>query len=144
MLMERVTHSAEETRIVGEEIAKQISVPACVFLSGDLGAGKTVISSGIVNGLTRKNYMVTSPTFTILQEYQGEIKVNHFDLYRITDENELENIGIYEYLFDNNAVNIFEWPERANSISNYAENLYLVNILKVDDKKRKITFEKIK
>ena len=142
--MERVTHSAEETRIVGEEIAKQISVPACVFLSGDLGAGKTVISSGIVNGLTRKNYMVTSPTFTILQEYQGEIKVNHFDLYRITDENELENIGIYEYLFDNNAVNIFEWPERANSISNYAENLYLVNILKVDDKKRKITFEKIK
>ena len=142
--MERVTHSSDETRIVGEEIAKQISVPACVFLSGDLGAGKTVISSGIVNGLTRKNYTVTSPTFTILQEYQGEIKVNHFDLYRITDESELENIGIYEYLFDNNAVNIFEWPERANSISNYAENLYLVNILKVDDKKRKITFEKIK
>ena len=142
--MERVTHSSDETRIVGEEIAKQISVPACVFLSGDLGAGKTVISSGIVNGLTRKNYTVTSPTFTILQEYQGEIKVNHFDLYRITDVSELENIGIYEYLFDNNAVNIFEWPERANSISNYAENLYLVNILKVDDKKRKITFEKIK
>ena len=144
MLIERVTHSAEETKLVGEEIAKLISVPACVFLSGDLGAGKTVIASGIVKGLTGKDYTVTSPTFTILQEYTGAFKVNHFDLYRITDVSELENIGIYEYLFDNGAVNIFEWPERAEEIANFASSLYKINISKIDDRSRKITFEKIK
>ena len=79
-----ITNSAEETRRVGEMIAEASGAYNVIILEGDLGAGKTVIASGIVKGVTGKAQNVTSPTFTIVNEYVGERKVNHFDFYRIS------------------------------------------------------------
>ena len=111
-----ITASPEESYRVGELIAESLEKKsATILLGGDLGAGKTVVAGGIVKGVTGKAYTVTSPTFNIVNEYKGERDVNHFDLYRIADTSELENIGIYEYLYSD-AVNVLEWPERAENL----------------------------
>lgn len=143
-MFEVITNNEQETRLVGEKIANELQAGATILLFGDLGSGKTVISSGIVKGCSGKDYNVTSPTFNIVQEYLGNVKVNHFDLYRIEDLSELENIGVYEYLFDESAVNIVEWPERAEELENLLSVVYKLNIDKIDEKTRKIRFEKIK
>ena len=143
-MFERITKNEDETRAVGREIGKKLSAPACIMLKGDLGAGKTVISSGIIEELTGKKHTVTSPTFNLVYEYDGKIHVNHFDLYRMESVDELENIGAYEYFYNNEQINIVEWPERAPEIFEFLPCVYLLEIRKIDDKTRKINFEKIK
>jgi len=134
-----ITSSMEETKKVGKIVAEELKKGDIVLLQGDLGAGKTVISSGIVEALTGKKYTVTSPTFIVVNEYEGDTKVNHFDLYRINDPLELENIGIYEYIYSD-SVNIFEWPERAVELFAGAKTKK-ISIYKVNDKKREIIVE---
>jgi tRNA threonylcarbamoyladenosine biosynthesis protein TsaE len=86
-----------------------------IALYGDLGAGKTVLAKGIAKGLGIREE-VTSPTFTLLRQYQGRLTLCHFDLYRIEDEQELEHIGFYDYLGGDN-VCVIEWPENASELS---------------------------
>jgi len=138
--MEKVykSNSVKETQRIGEEIASLVCPGCVILLEGDLGAGKTAISNGIVKALTKKEYLVTSPTFAIVNEYNGVIKVNHFDFYRIESVDELENIGIYEYLYDDNSVSIIEWPNRADEILDGLENVINIHIKKIDDTKREI------
>ncbi|MBQ9790305.1 MAG: tRNA (adenosine(37)-N6)-threonylcarbamoyltransferase complex ATPase subunit type 1 TsaE [Clostridia bacterium] len=135
-----ITSSADETRRVGELVAETLKSGDCVLLDGDLGAGKTVVASGIVKALTGESYAVTSPTFTIVNEYQGKTKVNHFDFYRIESVGELENIGIFEYLYSD-AVNIIEWPARAPEVLGEDLQVVKVSIKKVSDTKREIVVE---
>lgn len=135
-----ITSSAEETRRVGEMVAEILESGDCVLLGGDLGAGKTVVASGIVKVLTGESYAVTSPTFTIVNEYSGDTKVNHFDFYRIESVDELENIGIFEYLYSD-AVNIIEWPERAPEVFGDDLNIVKITIKKLSDSKREIVVE---
>jgi tRNA threonylcarbamoyladenosine biosynthesis protein TsaE len=137
MLYEKITTTEDQTRKAGEKIAKKLIAGDVVLIKGDLGAGKTVISSGIINALTKKKYVVSSPTFNIVFEYAGKTDVYHFDLYRIKSEDELDNIGIYEYLYNNNAVCLFEWPERAENLFKNVEKLFVLEILKLDEDKRK-------
>ena len=138
--MEKVykSNSVNQTQRIGEEIASLVCPGCVILLEGDLGAGKTAISNGIVKALTKKEYLVTSPTFAIVNEYNGVINVNHFDFYRIESVDELENIGIYEYLYDDNSVSIIEWPNRADEILNGLENVINIHIKKIDDTKREI------
>jgi len=135
-----ITKSADETRRFGELVAESLKPGDVVVLSGDLGAGKTVIASGIVKALTGKSHTVTSPTFTIVNEYDGNVKVNHFDFYRIKSSDELENIGIFEYLYSD-AVNIVEWAERAPEV--FGDDLFVldIHINKINDSKREILVE---
>ena len=132
-----ITSSADETRKVGMMIAEGLASGGCVLLDGDLGAGKTVVASGIIKALTGENYAATSPTFNIVNEYQGKTKVNHFDFYRIESPDELDNIGIFEYLYSD-AVNIIEWPARAPCVLGDDLEICKVTIKKLSDVKREI------
>ncbi len=112
MSEEVITHSAEETTAWGREFAARLKPPMLIFLSGDLGSGKTTLTKGIVSALggTREED-VTSPTFTLLHSYEGAHPVFHGDLYRIENFHDFETLGM-EDLFVKPAIVILEWSER--------------------------------
>jgi tRNA threonylcarbamoyladenosine biosynthesis protein TsaE len=102
------TKSARESEAVGEAIASQLRVGDLVVLSGDLGAGKTTMAKGLARGLG-VTQPVTSPTFTIVQEYDGRVPVAHVDVYRLDFIQELHDLGFEELL--ESRVTIVEWGE---------------------------------
>jgi tRNA threonylcarbamoyladenosine biosynthesis protein TsaE len=114
LLNKHKTKNAEETKKLGSLLAEKLVCGDIVSLYGGLGAGKTVFTKGIAEGLGVKEEIV-SPTFTILKEYEGREKLYHFDLYRIEDEEELEHIGFYEYL-GRDGICVIEWPENAENL----------------------------
>jgi tRNA threonylcarbamoyladenosine biosynthesis protein TsaE len=110
------TSSAEETTEFGRRLAARLSVPALVLLKGDLGAGKTTLTKGIIAGLgAAQEEEVTSPTFTLIHVFQGPgsqpIKVYHADLYRIEGAQGLESLGLEDVLSEP-CILIVEWSER--------------------------------
>lgn len=106
--------SAEETYALGKKLGEE-ATPGTVFcLSGDLGVGKTVFTKGFANGLGVTD-TVNSPTFTIVQEYQGRIPFYHFDVYRIEEPEEMEEIG-YEDCFYGDGVCLVEWANLIEEI----------------------------
>jgi tRNA threonylcarbamoyladenosine biosynthesis protein TsaE len=100
---------AATTRL-GAALAQFVAPGEALLLNGDLGMGKSTLARGLIRALTRPDEDVPSPTFTIVQFYQGTPPVAHFDLYRLEDPQEIEEIGLYEAL-DHGAV-LIEWPER--------------------------------
>lgn len=102
------TNSEEETRAIGRMLAER-AMPGDVFtLVGDLGVGKTVLTKGFARGLGIQDH-VNSPTFTIVQEYEGgRLPFYHFDVYRIADPDELQMIGFDDYIFGR-GVCLIEW-----------------------------------
>ena len=136
---EYLTNSNEETILVARKFAKTLKPGDVVLLDGDLGAGKTVFSKGVVFELSGGKEIAVSPTFVIVNEYKTNPTVYHFDLYRISDESELYAIGIEEYLYSD-AICLVEWPTRIEGI--FPENSIKVNIFKVDDNKRRIEIER--
>ena len=118
-----LTHSAEETIQLGRQLARQLVPPVVVVLAGDLGAGKTTFAKGLVAGLgVAAEEDVTSPTFTLVQEYgpqqqkekEDALRVYHVDLYRIDTEREMETLGL-EDLMAERAVVIVEWGQKLGS-----------------------------
>ena len=110
--MEFVTHSPEETRKLGERLAKELNPGAVVAFTGDLGAGKTAFVSGMAQGLGISE-RVTSPTFTIVNEYLGgRLPLFHFDMYRLPDSDALFDIGWGEDYLDRGGVCAVEWSEQ--------------------------------
>ncbi|MBZ5503215.1 MAG: tRNA (adenosine(37)-N6)-threonylcarbamoyltransferase complex ATPase subunit type 1 TsaE [Acidobacteriia bacterium] len=109
---EIVTRSWEETIQRGREIGEQLKPPVLILLSGDLGAGKTTLTKGIVSGAgAATEEEVTSPTFTLVHKYDRGVRVYHVDLYRIGDLHDLETLGL-EDVFTERAVVIVEWSEK--------------------------------
>lgn len=106
------TDSAEETIALGSEIAQELVAPSVVLLVGNLGAGKTTLAKGIIQGLGAATpEEVTSPTFTLIHEYPGPVPVYHIDLYRLETETEVATLGLDD-IFDQRAVVLIEWGER--------------------------------
>ena len=103
-----VTTSQEETIALGERLGALLRVGDVLVLTGDLGAGKTQLTKGIAAGMGVEDD-VTSPTFNILMVYEGaEMPLYHFDLYRLDDPDQLEDIGLYEML-DGDGACVIEW-----------------------------------
>lgn len=101
----------DETREFAREFAKTLHAPACVALHGDLGMGKSEIARAIIQTLRGSDTVVPSPTFTIVQNYDG---ISHFDLYRVEDKSELVEIGL-PYALQND-ITLIEWPEIASDM----------------------------
>ena len=109
---EIVTHSSEETIQFGRELGAQLKPPVLVLLSGELGAGKTTLTKGIVSGAgAAREEEVTSPTFTLVHKYGNGKRIFHVDLYRIGDFHDLETLGLEDVLSEPGVV-IVEWPDR--------------------------------
>lgn len=103
------SESEEETVAAGRALAPDLGPGDVVLLSGALGAGKTAFVRGLAQGLGANPGEVSSPTFTILQEYRGSVTLQHADLYRLTPP-EVDELGLDEVLSD--AVLAVEWPDR--------------------------------
>ncbi|WP_346427377.1 tRNA (adenosine(37)-N6)-threonylcarbamoyltransferase complex ATPase subunit type 1 TsaE [Caulobacter sp. 17J65-9] len=104
---------AEATTRLGASVAELLAPGDAVLLTGDLGAGKSTLARGLVRALTRPDEDVPSPTFTLVQFYEGRLPVAHFDLYRLTDPDEAYELGLDEALDEGAAV--VEWPQRLGS-----------------------------
>jgi len=104
-----VSRSPEETREIGVKIGLLCKAGDVIALDGDLGAGKTCLIQGLAEGLgvSKKSY-VRSPTFTILNVHNGRVPLYHFDLYRLSNLDELEEIGYREYIYGE-GVSVLEW-----------------------------------
>ena len=106
------THSPSDTWALGEKIGRHLEAGDVIFLFGDLGAGKTTLTQGIARGLgVAKEEYVRSPSFTLVNEYRGNIPVFHVDLYRIASSRELEDLSLEE-VFSDQGVSIVEWAEK--------------------------------
>lgn len=104
-----ISESREETIEFGKQFSRELHPGSVVAFYGNLGSGKTTLIRGICTGLA-VNEVVTSPTFTLINEYHGKIPVYHFDFYRITSELELHDLGVEEY-FNGDGICLIEWPE---------------------------------
>ena len=105
-----ITKSPEETKNLGKEISKIIKPGDLLAFYGELGAGKTCFIQGISLGLEVKDY-VTSPSFTIINEYQGKIPIYHFDLFRFDNAEEILELGYEEYFYGEGLI-VIEWAEK--------------------------------
>ena len=103
--------SMEQTEKFGADLFNKLSGKVLIFLEGDLGVGKTTLVRGFLRAAGYRG-IVKSPTYNLVEEYcVDELKIFHFDLYRLTDPEELEWIGIRDY-FDQDAICFIEWPDK--------------------------------
>ena len=130
-----ISRSEAETEAIGEQFAKSLADGTVVAMYGDLGAGKTAFVRGMARGMGL-SCRVSSPTFTIVNEYEGERELIHFDMYRLNDADELFDIGWEDYLA-RGAVCAVEWSEKIEDAF-YGDELVL-RIDKLGDNERKIT-----
>ena len=120
--MEFIVTTVDETYKIGELIGSLVNSGDIICLIGDLGTGKTHLTKGIAKGLDIKDH-ITSPTFTIVNEYTGRLKFYHFDVYRVNDPDEIAAIGFDEYIFSD-GVSVIEW-------ANYIDELIPPNNLSI-------------
>ena len=113
------TASESETASFGAELGECIEHGTCISLVGPLGAGKTVIVGGLCRGLGIEESVV-SPTFILLETFQGRLPVVHVDLYRLEHERELEELGVFDYVRDG-AVLLAEWGDRSPRLHGMAD-----------------------
>ena len=133
--MQITTHSADETQALGQRLAKRLLPGDVIAYFGDLGAGKTALTRGIAQGLGVTD-LVTSPTYTIVNEYlSGRMPLFHFDMYRLSSDEELFDIGWEDYL-QRGGVCAVEWSE---NVDDALESPICVRIERTGDDSRKIT-----
>lgn len=133
-----ISRSEVETEAFGAEVARRLPRGSVVLLDGDLGAGKTVFSRGFARALGIDE-PVSSPTYTIVQEYDLPEKgrLYHLDLYRISDAGAALAFGVDEFLSDPSSYALVEWPERISGI--LPENAVKVTLRHIGDGEREIT-----
>lgn len=135
--LEYLSDSAEKTIALGYKLGSSAKQGDIIVLDGDLGAGKTQFVKGFAKALDINDY-ITSPTFTIVNQYNGKLPLNHFDVYRVNDPDEIEAIGFDEYIYGN-GVSIIEWGLYIESILPYERiNIKINKNLELGDNYRKI------
>jgi len=128
------SNSPDETESLGKNLAKVLKVNDVLSFSGVLGAGKTCLIKGIAAGLGIEGSPVRSPSFTLINEYEGQVPLYHFDLYRMKETSELHNIGWDDYLMRDGIV-VVEWGEKAGN--QMPENRIEINIEIVSETERR-------
>ena len=136
-MLTRVTHSPEETAHLAGTIGKIIREGTVICLDGELGVGKTLFVRALARTLGVESD-VTSPTFNLMNIYEAACPIVHFDLYRITSEEELEDIGFYEYAEATEGIVLIEWAEKFPDAMP-ADHLS-VRIEALNDEERQFTF----
>ena len=136
-MAEFISHSQLETEEIGQKLAEKLPGGSVVAMYGDLGAGKTAFVRGMAKGMGL-SCRVSSPTFTIVNEYLGERELIHFDMYRLSSADELFDIGWEDYL-SRGAVCAVEWSEKVQDA--FFGDEITVRIEKLSDTERKITIE---
>ena len=136
-MAEYISSSEAETEALGARLAKQLPGGSVVAMYGDLGAGKTAFVRGMARGMGL-DCRVSSPTFTIVNEYLGARELIHFDMYRLSGADELFDIGWEDYL-NRGAVCAVEWSENVRDA--FFGDEIVVSIEKLGDTRRKITIE---
>ena len=135
--MEYITNSPEETEKVGVALGKILEPGTVIAYRGDLGAGKTAFTRGLARGLGYAD-MVTSPTYTIVNEYLGgRLPLFHFDMYRLASADDLWDIGWEDYL-ERGGVCAVEWSE---NVDDAMENAIYITIYKTGEESRRIVIE---
>nr|WP_027308175.1 tRNA (adenosine(37)-N6)-threonylcarbamoyltransferase complex ATPase subunit type 1 TsaE [Caloramator sp. ALD01] len=129
-----VTNNERETFELGYKIGTKLKKGDVISLNGDLGAGKTHLTKGIAAGLGVDDY-ITSPTFTIVNEYMGRLPFYHFDVYRIDDIYEMYEIGFDEYLYGD-GVCVVEWGDMVEEL--LPKDKIYIYIKKLDDSIREV------
>ncbi|MFZ7133716.1 MAG: tRNA (adenosine(37)-N6)-threonylcarbamoyltransferase complex ATPase subunit type 1 TsaE [Eubacteriales bacterium] len=110
--MNLISNCSQDTYAIGLKLGQQINAPIVVCIQGQMGAGKTVFSQGILRGLGVTEKYITSPTYTLVNAYEvNKHQIYHFDVYRIVDFDELRCIGFDEYM-DGSSTVIIEWADR--------------------------------
>lgn len=132
--MRYISKSAEETEAIGKKLGSKLKKGQVVSLRGSLGAGKTVFAKGIARALGI-NESIVSPTFTLVQEYDGAEKLYHLDIYRLSGEDEFESMGGEEFLYPD-GITLIEWSEKIEDM--LPDDTLFVNIEIEDNQDRVI------
>ena len=130
-----VSRSADETKEIGRAIGGAVEAGTLILLIGQLGAGKTTLTQGLADGLGVTAY-TKSPSFVLVNEYQGRLPLFHMDLYRIDDPTEAWELGLDDYL-GRDGVLAIEWADRATSI--FLEDRLEIHIEYLSDSERQLT-----
>lgn len=138
-IVDFVSHSVAQTQKCGSQLARQLVPGTVILLEGDLGAGKTTFTKGLAQGLGVEGY-VNSPTFTLVNEYEGRLPVYHLDCYRLENGREALDFGIEEYLYGD-GVTVIEWPERIKDI--WPESYIQVTLSYLNETKRSLRLEPV-
>ena len=138
-----ITRSAEETFELAYSIGEAINEPAVFLLQGDLGVGKTVFAKGVGAGLDIDPADVNSPTFTIVNQHVGRMRMYHLDLYRVEGgAGEVFYLGLDEMLNEKDVVVVIEWPERLGEFAIANAYQVMISDLGGDDRKVEIDYAK--
>ena len=132
-----ITENVKETEAFGEYLGEILEPGDIVTLSGELGAGKSRLAQGIAYGLgVERSTPITSPTYTILNEYQGRILLHHFDFYRFQPGEDLRDLG-FEEQFADDGICLVEWPERLTD--EFASGQLKIALTVTGESRREIT-----
>lgn len=127
----------EQTLALGVQLGRLLGQPALILLQGNLGAGKSVLARGVARGLgVPEEVPITSPTFTLMNHYPARLDLYHFDLYRLSDPDELIEIGFDDFAYGK-GVALVEWPER---LENDETPGLWVRIERLDEEARELVF----
>jgi tRNA threonylcarbamoyladenosine biosynthesis protein TsaE len=135
--MNFITNTVEETIELGKKIGGSLNPGDIVCIDGDLGSGKTHLTKGIALGLGIDEH-ITSPTFNIVNEYEGRIKLYHFDVYRVNDPDEIAAIGFDEYIFSD-AASVIEWSDYIKEL--IPDDHIQINIANESETRRSISIQ---
>ncbi len=137
--IEKISYSLKDTQKIAEKFSNNLNDGDVIALYGPLGSGKTFFVKYIAKSLGAKNY-ITSPSFTILNEYNANLPIYHFDFYRLKTEKEIEEIGFIDFL-NQKGIFFIEWPEKAEHLLPKCHYKILFEIISKNH--RRITITKI-
>lgn len=132
------TYTTEQTIELGKKIGEKLTPGSVIAMEGTLAAGKTTITKGIAEALGVTD-TVTSPTFTLISEYEGKIPLYHMDVYRLDSTEDFLNLGVEDIIYNGKGVSIIEWSEKVRSV--LPKQTITLRLEPKDDGSRTITIE---